>query len=83
MGRNHLPQVISVRCKSIKKKGGCCKNRTKRTRKCWVRLQQKNNLCVKKSNIPNAGFGLFARQKAIKRGERIGKYTRGGLEVIN
>ena len=79
MGRNYLPQVISVRCKSIKKKGGCCKNRTKRTRKCWVHLQQKNNLHVKKSNIPNAGFGLLARQKAIKRGERIGKYTSGRI----
>ena len=79
MGRNHLPQVISVRCKSIKKKGGRCKNRTKRTRKCWVRLQQRNNLHVKKSNIPNAGFGLFARRKAIKRGKRIGKYTGGRI----
>ena len=68
-----------MRCKSIKKKGGRCKNRTKRTRKCWVHLQQKNNLHVKKSNIPNAGFGLFARRKAIKRGERIGKYNSGRI----
>ena len=34
---------------------------------------------MKNSDIPNAGFGLFAGQKLIKRGEKIGKYTGGWI----
>ena len=68
-----------MRCKAIKNKGGRCKNRTKRMRKCWFHLQQQDNLQVKKSDIPNAGFGLFAGRKPIKTGEKIRKYTGGRI----
>ena len=42
-------------------------------------MQQQDNLRVKKSSIPNVGFGLFVGRKTIKRGQKIGKYTGGRI----
>ena len=53
--------VCSAHCLNGKR----CKRRTSRSDKCWMHLK-KEGLQIKKSNIPEAGLGLFTtipRQK--------------------
>lgn len=78
---NQLPEIVTVQCKDNTLKNKRCKKKTRRTSHCWIHLQKYRNLRVKKSKIPNAGFGLFAAKKPFKQGETIGLYT--GRRVKN
>lgn len=52
-----------VRCEGHKKDGTRCRRRTSKTNLCYQHLASEEHLKIKKSNIPNAGFGLFATQR--------------------
>lgn len=64
-----------------------CKKITRKSPKCWIHLAKEDNLCIKPSNIHNAGLGLFAYKKPIQQGKNIGKYTgrnttKGQLDIL-
>lgn len=65
----HLKKVSQ--CRAKKKDGGRC---TRRTGKygpfCWQHTQKHVGVEVKRSTIPNAGNGLFAKRE-FKRGELV------------
>ena len=64
-----------TRCKGETQKGTECKRRTcARKDYCWQHLKNYQKVTVKKSTIPNAGFGLYA-ERDYKKGETIAKYT--------
>jgi hypothetical protein len=65
----------SQQCVSNTLKEQRCRKRTAHTPKCWIHLAKQNNLCIKPSNILNAGKGLFAWKKPIPRNTLISKYT--------
>ena len=58
----------------LQKKKRCLK-RTAHTSKYWIHLANEDNLRIKPSNIQNAGKGLFAWKKPIKRRQFIEEYT--------
>ena len=60
----------SIRCTAMTLAGPKCKNRTRRGNMCWVHLQKKKGLRVRKTKH---GLGLFAR-KEIEAGEPITSY---------
>ena len=64
-----------VQCKSKTLKGNQCKNRTSRTKKCWIHLGKEDNLRIKPSTIPRAGFGLFLYKKPFNCNAPLGYYT--------
>lgn len=63
----------SIRCKFIKTNGQRCKNRTKKGYYCFCHTEKEFGLWVKKSQIPNAGWGLWAT-KDFPRDEKIVEY---------
>ena len=73
--KNQLPEITTVQCKDMTLKNKRCKKKTRTSGHCWIHLSKYRNLRIKKSTIPNAGFGLFASKKPFKRGDLIGKYT--------
>ena len=73
--RIQTPFTRSIRCKSMTLKNTRCKKTTKRTNQCWIHLLKNHNLRIKKSLIPNAGFGLFAGRKKINKSQSLGYYT--------
>ena len=72
--RNQLPEIISIQCKDMTLKNKRCRKKTRRSGHCWIHLSKYRNLRIKKSTIPNSGFGLFASKKAFNRGDLIDKY---------
>lgn len=77
----HTPQLRSIQCKDTTLKQQRCKNRTRRTKHCWIHLLKNKNLRIKKSLIPNAGLGLFVGKKRVKRRTSLGLYM--GRRIIN
>ena len=67
--------ITKRRCKCRTKLGWQCKNRTLKTKKCWICLAKENNLRIKPSTIPNSGLGLFTYKKPFKRFHKLGRYT--------
>ena len=67
-------KLQSMRCTSRTQNGERCKNRTRKSRKCWIHLGKEDNLRIKPSTISNAGLGLFTYKKPFQRGQEIGKY---------
>lgn len=65
----------SQQCESDTLKKKRCRKRTAHTPQCWIHLAKEKNLRIKKSNIPNAGKGLFTWKKPIRRGKNIDFYT--------
>ncbi len=56
--------VVSVTCKSKKKNGENCRNKTQMSLPyCWQHLLSEKKLRIKESSIPGAGKGLFAVDK--------------------
>ena len=62
------------RCDGRTKAGTQCKRRTCRTNLCFQHLKSMQGLQLKKSNIPNAGLGLFAT-KPFRNNDKIAEYT--------
>lgn len=62
------------RCKFIKSNGQKCKRNTCKGFLCWQHSMIDLGIRVKKSTIPNAGFGLFAT-KDMKKDHKIGEYN--------
>lgn len=58
--------VESHICGAINLNGKRCKRHTLKGDKCWNHLMKYDHLRIKKSGIPNAGFGLFATKKFPK-----------------
>ena len=56
-------KLQSMRCTSQTQNGKRCKNRTRKSHKCWIHLGKEDNLRIKPSTIPNAGLGLFSYKK--------------------
>jgi len=61
------------RCTANTKNGDHCKQRTARGQYCWNHLRSISGLAIKKSEVPNAGKGLFAARH-LPAGTRI-NYT--------
>jgi hypothetical protein len=78
----------AIQCRGLTKKGVGCKMRTKRGDLCWMHLKSQEKLRIKKSNIANAGLGLYTMNK-IKKKKKITDYggnvttapTNSGYEV--
>lgn len=79
-----------IKCEGKTKKGLPCKNNTCLTTLCWVHSQSDGlkirgnktfRYRVKKSLIPNSGYGLFTLN-SIKKGETFGIYS-GALEKFS
>ena len=74
-----MSQVITQQCEAITKRRGMntrCKHRTSRGRYCWQHLKALEGFRIKKSNIPNAGLGLFWQgKKPIKKNDNITEYS--------
>lgn len=62
------------RCKYHKEGFRCSRRTSKYGPFCWQHTQIKTGVAVKKSSIPNAGQGLFAK-KTFKRDEPIARYS--------
>ena len=69
--------VESIQCTArIKQgKGRQCRNRTCRSGLCHIHLQRDQNLRIKPSSLPNAGFGLFTGPKQVKRSQTVTDYS--------
>jgi hypothetical protein len=64
------------RCKAIKPNGDRCKNHTCRGFYCWIHLKSKDDLRIKKSELPNAGLGLYyVGKKDVKKDKTITRYS--------
>jgi hypothetical protein len=50
-------------CTAHTKKGTLCRQRTAKGQYCWNHLRSIHGLRIKKSTVPNAGFGLFADRR--------------------
>ena len=73
-------------CTGFTVKNVRCRKRTSMTNLCWIHLGKNLNLRIKTSNIPNAGKGLFAYKKPIRKNSKIANYTGRkltGSQVIN
>ena len=73
--KTQIPVVKTTQCKATTLKRKRCKKMTRRTNQCWIHLLKNKNLRIKKSLIPNAGFGLFAGKKKIEKRSSLGLYT--------
>ena len=62
------------RCTAIAKSGSRCRNRTCKGKKCWIHTKKEDGLRVKRSQIPNSGFGLYST-KRFGKGDKITNYT--------
>ena len=79
--KTQIPIIKTTQCKATTLKQKRCKKMTRKTNQCWIHLLKNRNLRVKKSLIPNAGFGLFAGKKTIKKNSSLGLYT--GRKIKN
>ena len=71
-GSHSIRDVVQCKSNTIKKR---CRKRTAHTPKCWIHLSNEDKLCIKPSNIKNAGKGLFSWKKPIKCKQFIVEYT--------
>lgn len=60
-------------CSGTTKSKERCKKRTTTDHKCWIHASKEDGVRVKKSNIPQAGKGLFA-EKDFKKEEKVTDY---------
>ncbi len=63
------------RCNANTKAGVRCKKKTLRGDKCWMHLQLIDNLRIKKSQLPNTGFGLYSGKSPIRKNSKVIEYT--------
>ena len=70
------------RCVADTKIGGWCKQHTKNGCLCWIHRAQLDGTQIKKSTIPNAGKGLFAK-KDFGKGDAIVRYTGDMVKTEN
>ena len=68
------------RCVENTKAGCWCKLHTRHGCLCWIHRVARDGLQIKKSTVPNAGLGLFAR-RAFKKGEIVARYTGDLIET--
>ena len=78
--KTQIPIIRSTQCKGMTLNQKRCKKMTRKTNRCWIHLLKNRNLRVKKSLIPNAGYGLFAGKKTIKKNSSLGLYTGRKIE---
>lgn len=79
MADNGGPIVIVEQCHGRTAKGQRCKRRSQKSGMCWTHLQKEQGLRVKKSQVEDAGDGLYA-MKEFRRGNDITEY--GGDRVV-
>ena len=70
----------SQRCTANTKAGVHCKQRTAKGQYCWNHLRSIEGLRIKKSDVPNAGLGLFAARD-LPANKRI-DYTGDKIQVV-
>ena len=68
------------RCVENTKAGCWCKLHTRHGCLCWIHRVARDGLQIRKSTVPNAGLGLFAR-RAFKKGEIVARYTGDLIET--
>jgi len=68
---------MSVRCSALTKDGSRCKLKTARQYPlCWIHLKKEEGTQVKKSDIKNAGLGLFyVAKNDFKKDRKIADYS--------
>ena len=49
---------------------------------CWLHTDLVQNIQIKKSQIPNSGYGLYAGSKGFKKGEKIALYGTPNNHVL-
>jgi len=57
---------VCDQCTALTKSGNRCRNRTCRSRLCWVHLKRDQGLRIKPSGEENAGLGLYAARRFDK-----------------
>ena len=67
-------KLKGIRCEGLKADGNRCNRKTVRALPyCWQHYQKINRVIIKRSTVPQAGFGLFACDRNKKRGEVVFK----------